>query len=722
MKSYWIITTEYPPLYGGGIGTYCYQTAQMLRKQGWVVTVFVPGKNARRDHIIEQDGIRIVAFSINRTKGWNFLGYDTALAFEFAAVIKDYLHVEGVPDVFESQEYAGIAYFILQYKHLGYPLFTALRVLLTLHAPSFLYYDYNKVPAYQLPYFWIGEMERWCIKAADVLNAPSCFMTEAIQPYFTSGLNRDIHVMPYPFEHSGKHISLDNDPRRNWFFFGKLTPQKGIVQLLRAYRNLWQNGWSHPLVLIGGGEHYYHPENMSVTHWIRKNYAPELTSKKLVLLGNIPPETWQQVTGSGGIVIIPSIGDNYPFTVLESLASGQIVLASMQGGQRELIVHGKNGFLFDHKKKGDLEAKIIEIANLPINAIQKVRQEAMQTVPQYHSYARVYSLKDALLKKLAAGSHNNPVFPFTRTLGTPDIGKNVMGVAALLSVVIPFYNMGRYLEDTLLSIAQSSYKNIEIIVVDDGSTEPASLQALDRLQQQYKFRIVKQQNGGLAEARNTGVKSARGEYLAFVDADDKVHESYYGKAVSVLSQKDNVFFVGCWVQYFENSQGIWPAFTPEPPYLCYYNMVCSGGLVYKKVCFEQDGWNDAALEYGLEDWDSVISLVKNGWRGVVLPEPYYFYRIRKGSMARRFTTEKLLFSLRYIAEKHNSLYSNFAQELTALLNANGPGFKIDNPTLDYKSYGLLPEGLPFLKTIIKTVKRVPVLKKLAFKIYAALKK
>lgn len=722
MKTYWIITTEYPPLYGGGIGTYCYHAAAMLQKSGWEVTVFVPAKRSGGDRVTVQNGIRVIAFSINRTNAWDFLGYDTALAFEFAAVVKEYLHKERRPDVLESQEYAGIAYFILQYKHLDYPLFRELKVVLTLHAPSFLYYDYNRVPAYQLPYFWIGEMERWCIKAANLLNAPSEFMTRAVQPYFASGLNRTIHVIPYPFEYVGTHSDLDQDPRDRWFFFGKLTPQKGIVPLLQAYRNLWQKGWEKPLVLIGGGDHYYHPENTSTWHWIRKKYAPEINSKRLQLAGNLPPEKWQHITQEGGVVIVPSIGDNYPFTVLEALSGGHIVLASLQGGQSELIVHGKNGFLFNHTIEGDLEAKIREIAALPVDRIKRIREEALQTVPQRHGYETVYPLKHEVLKKLAAPPDPNPVFPFTKDFIPPAGDTVAYDESSLVSVVIPYYNMGAYIEETVASVKGSGYTNLEIIVVDDGSDEEESVQKLETVKRQYGCQVIRQLNKGLAAARNTGAKAAKGAYLAFIDADDKVHPTYYEKAVRVLSQKANVFFVGCWVQYFENSRGIWPAFTPEPPYLLYYNMVCSGALVYKKACFEKDGWNDSMLEYGLEDWDSVIALVKNGWRGVVLPEALYWYRIRKGSMARRFTTEKLLFSLRYIAEKHKDVYATFAPELAGLLNANGPGFKIDNPTLDYKSYGLLPDGFPWLKRTVRIMKRVPLLRQIMFKVYAILKK
>jgi len=721
---YWIITKEFPPAYGGGIGTYCYHAAKMLQQNGWDVSVFIGGTNVQKDNVQFREGIRIIEFA-NRSGAWNILGYDAALSYEFGEIIRTYLEREGLPDVIESQEYAGIAYYILQYKHLNYPLFKDLKVLLTLHAPSFLYNDYNRVPRYQLPYFWTSEMERWCMQAADMLNAPSQFMADAVQSYFQySTLEKEIHIIPYPFNFDFSKAVKKGDPREDWFFFGKLTPQKGIIQLLSAFRQLFKQGWDKKLQLIGGGDHYYHPENLSITEWIKKEYKTELASGKVELHGNLSPQKWARLTERGGVVIIPSIGDNYPFTVMESIGNGQVVLASSQGGQRELIDDGKNGFLFDHTKPGDLVEKVKKISSLPVKEIEKIQNNGPQSVLEKHSYEIVFQQKSFLLKKLLDQPHQKNCYPFIREL---KISEKFIAPALevnndSLSVVISYYNMGKYVEETILSIRQSDYNPIELIVVNDGSTDSESIRIINELQKKYAFILIDQRNQGLAGARNTGAQKATGEFLAFVDADDKIHATYYSKAVKILREKDNVSFVGSWVQFFGDSKDIWPAFAPELPYILYYNTVCSGALVYKKEDFLRAGLNDKTLEYGLEDWESVINMIKNGYRGVVFPEILYYYRIRKGSMARKFTDEKMLYSINYITQKHQQLYSTFAADLSGLLHANGPGFKINNPTLDYKKYGKLTYRYPVIRKMADLVKRNPFLKKIAFKIYALVKK
>ncbi|MBO9199021.1 MULTISPECIES: glycosyltransferase [Niastella] len=719
-KKYWLITTEYPPMYGGGIGTYCYHTAKMLQQQDWDVTVFVPSQYSDTNKITTTNGIRIVEFSRYKTKVEAFLGPETSLAFEFANVIREFMETEGLPDILESQEYAGIAYYILQFKHLNYPLFNQLKVVLTLHAPSFLYYEYNRVPAMQLPYFWIGQMERWCIMAADKLNAPSAFIVHAIKPFIPD--LPEVTVVPLPFEQSQK-TQLDNttNPRDNWFFFGKLTPQKGIVPLLKGFRELWLAGWKKPLFLIGGGNHYYHPERMDMQEWVNKKYGNEIKAGKLIQLGSLSPAQWKEKTRNGAVILIPSIGDNYPYTVIESLINGNIVLASKQGGQTEILVNKQNGFLFDHNEENSLEKQVHVINDLPIEQIREIRINAIKSVEERHNYQNVYAQKLKVIESAAALHHANRPFPFVTQSNTPQYQITETGKKDLLSIVVPFYNMGAYVNETLESIYSSDYKNIEVIVVNDGSNDQGSIEVLKTLQNKYQFTLVEQTNKGLSAARNKGVQHASGEFLAFLDPDDTVQPTYFSKAINILQSKQNVFFVGCWAQYFERSTGSWPAFIPEPPYLLYHNMINSSALIYKKIAFTKNGWNDAALEYGVEDWESVINLVKNGWRGVVIPEKLWNYRIRQTSMVRNFTREKLLFSYRYIAEKHAAFYALHAVDLTGLLNANGPGYKIDNPTFG------TDEHIPFnnnrlIKKAINYIKKKPALRKRALYILSKIKK
>jgi glycosyltransferase involved in cell wall biosynthesis len=706
---YWLITTEYPPKFGGGISTYCLHTAQMLQEKGWKVTVFVSDFEIKGiQESVTTEGIRIVRFSPNISKINNNLGYEAKLSYEFAHLIKLYLEKEGTPDILESQEYNGIPYYILQYKHLNYPKFKDLKVVVTLHAPAFLYLEYNKVNTFQFPNFWIGEMEKFCIKAADTLISPSQYLVSEIQSRFDISYKK-VHVIQNPFKVDWDlHITpTDKD---SYVFFGKLTPQKGCLELIEFFKQLWKEGFNYKLIMIGGGNHLYHPEGVDMIDYVKKIYKNELQENKLQLLGSIPPHKIKNYTDGAEVILIPSVVENLPYTVLETMAYGKIVLASMQGGQAEIIEDGTDGFLFDHHTPQSFINSIKRINTLSSKEIITVSNNAYKKIKENYSYQTVYEKKYTVISTLLKSEPNNDHFPFATPHTRSSVANSNTGVKDLLSVVIPYYNMGAYVEETIHSIINSTYSNIEIIIVNDGSTEKSSIEILATLKNKYAaIKILDKKNMGLSLARNDGASMASGEYLAFLDADDTVEPSYFEKAIEVLKHKKNIFFVGCWAKYFDEGGGIWPTFNPEPPYLLYHNMINSSALVYKKEAFIQHGLNDPKMIYGMEDYESVINMVKNGCQGVSLPQPLWNYRIRKKSMARGFNKEKQTYLYRLIANKHKDYYAIFAAEICNLLNTNGPGFNNDNPTKGRSFWG---NG--FLKEIlVKTVKSNAILRKVA---------
>ena len=94
--NYWLLTTEYPPLHGGGISTYCYFTAKMLAEAGYTITVFTQDESVS-DHSItnEADNIRLVRFNSNPNDLHKFLGYTARLSYAFAAIVKKIIEKEG---------------------------------------------------------------------------------------------------------------------------------------------------------------------------------------------------------------------------------------------------------------------------------------------------------------------------------------------------------------------------------------------------------------------------------------------------------------------------------------------------------------------------------------------------------------------------------------------------------------------------------------------------
>ena len=108
--------------------------------------------------------------------------------------------------------------------------------------------------------------------------------------------------------------------------------------------------------------------------------------------------------------------------------------------------------------------------------------------------------------------------------------------APLVSIVVPVYNVERYIEKCVKSIINQDYKNIEIILVDDGSPDKSG-QLLDGLAaQDNRIKVVHQENKGVSAARNAGLRSALGDYVAFVDGDDWIDAGCISYFVGILSQ------------------------------------------------------------------------------------------------------------------------------------------------------------------------------------------
>lgn len=686
-----------------------------MKQKGIELTVFILNKQQKSFKEIVSDNIRRVEFSPYLKDTSEFLGYETMVSSSFEEITRLYMEKEGAPDWLEAQEYQGIAYFLLQKKHLGEAIYKDLKILITCHCPSFITFEHNHISAYQLPYFWIGQMERFCMKAADICIFPSQYLADEINHRYPQLVeNYRILHNPYVVEEQRRKYQLEND----FILVGKLSPAKGVLKTLKVFEKLWKKGHHYKLKLIGDENYFHHAAGSTTGDLIKKNYVSYINSGLLVITGSLAPNDVNQEIHKSKIILVPSSVENLPYTVIESMAAGRVVLASDQGGQREIIRDGYNGFLFDYNDQTSLEEKINLAWQLNNNEIERLAENAIQTIKNECDPGSYFEKKIELLRTYSPPIKNN--FPFVLPVENKKVHTTGNSKDELLSIVIPYFNMGRYINDAIVSVDQSTYGKKEIIIVNDGSNDPESILALQSYESRNDIKIINQENLGLSTVRNRGAMESTGKYLAFLDADDVVSKDYYQKAIDIIRQKTNVHFVGAWVQYFDESKGKWPTFTPEPPFLLYHNMVNSSALVYKKESFLESGLNDARFLYGMEDYDSIINLVKNGYNGVVIPEFLFFYRVRKNSMARAFNKSNRLYLYQLLAEKHKEFYATFAAEVFGLLNANGPGFLLDNPTLDYH----LAEKIPFTgnlsRRLIYLIKKNKITKRMAYKIYRLL--
>ena len=109
----------------------------------------------------------------------------------------------------------------------------------------------------------------------------------------------------------------------------------------------------------------------------------------------------------------------------------------------------------------------------------------------------------------------------------------------LLSIIVPVYNASKYLKSTLQSIAEQKYSNIEVLLIDDGSTDKSAELCLEMIKKDKRFQYHRTKNEGPSKARNLGIKLATGEYIGFCDSDDLLDNSMYKILISYLEESDS---------------------------------------------------------------------------------------------------------------------------------------------------------------------------------------
>lgn len=225
-----------------------------------------------------------------------------------------------------------------------------------------------------------------------------------------------------------------------------------------------------------------------------------------------------------------------------------------------------------------------------------------------------------------------------------------------VSVIIPCFNQGKYIDEAINSVLNSTYKNVEIIVVNDGSTDEFTKSIL-KSGLWDKTTIHTILNGGVSNARNFAILNSHGKYILPLDADDKIDKNYIEEAVNILEIYPEIKVVCCNVMLFGAKKGkfVLPEFSLET-LLARNTMVVSS--LFRRSDFDNTlGYNEN-MRNGLEDWDFWLRLLKTGGDVYKIDKTLFYYRIKKKS--RNYLDSSEIKKLRYqIFLNHRELYSQY---------------------------------------------------------------
>src|SRR6266478_1546994 len=213
----------------------------------------------------------------------------------------------------------------------------------------------------------------------------------------------------------------------------------------------------------------------------------------------------------------------------------------------------------------------------------------------------------------------------------------------LVSVIIPAYNASVTIERTLGSVVNQTYSNLEVLVVDDGSTDETALLVQRMADADPRIRLLQKPNGGLVSARNFGIAHAGGEFIAPIDADDLWHPEKIRKQMAVMRDRgDRVGLAYCWSRAIDEQDRVLWDVTPcnlrgsVYAALIIRNFLSSGAPLVRKCCAEAVGGYDATLASRgapcCEDLKFNLDIAERCDFDLV-PEFLFSYRVHAGSMS-----------------------------------------------------------------------------------------
>lgn len=231
-----------------------------------------------------------------------------------------------------------------------------------------------------------------------------------------------------------------------------------------------------------------------------------------------------------------------------------------------------------------------------------------------------------------------------------------------VSVIITCYNLGAYLEEAIESVRAQNYTDFELLVIDDGSTDAATIAVLDRLGSDAELRLIRTPNQGVARARNQCIEASTGLYILPLDADDRILPEYLARAVAVLEQCPEVGFVGCHYCTFGDREIEYTPASYQLPELLVENVVPISSL-FRRECWSKAGGYCADLN-GMEDWDLWLSILGQGYAGAVVPKILFEYRVRQQSNIAQIREPQIYQARQQLLyQRHQKLYDRYIYDV-----------------------------------------------------------
>lgn len=219
----------------------------------------------------------------------------------------------------------------------------------------------------------------------------------------------------------------------------------------------------------------------------------------------------------------------------------------------------------------------------------------------------------------------------------------------MVSIIIPVYNVQDYLARCIDSVVNQTYNNIEIILVDDGSSDSSSHMCDEYAHRDNRIKVIHKSNGGLSDARNAGLEIATGDYVTFIDADDYVHRSFVETLVTTMHET-GCEIAACTWQELNDGDDPRKVNTTKPSCTTFSQEQAINSVFYQQefnhsACsriFRASLFNDLRFPVGVlyEDLAIIYRLLCKVEKVTLVKAPMYYYMHRPGSITTTMTLQR----------------------------------------------------------------------------------
>ncbi len=674
-----LVSREVAPFWGAGIAVYVSLMARAWAAAGHEVHVLSePHAGMLEDGPRTHKGVRFHAVDIHA--GQCLLdGFRSPLERHAMAVHEklDELHRQHPFDYIEFADFGGEGWLALRARRtLG--AYAGAVMAIRLHTPLADCIELNADAMLDRETAIILAIEAQAIRDADALVSPCTSLLERVRARYGPDVAEDRKpgfVVPYAFD-MGSIDELgvgeaEATERPYVLFYGRAERRKGVHLLVPAAQQLMDEGLDFDVRFIGGdtetgpacGSMRRHIEKLAHrAHADRFHFEPRRPRVKL----------GPAIRGAKACCF-PSLWENYPNVCLEALALGKLVVGSNAGGMSEQIEDGESGLLFE---SGDVESLKSALRRaLTDDALrERVKTTAPERVAGMCDPQRIVDQTTKAVESARARMAATSAFAAQPSAKSNGSVVRSNGQEPDASIIIPFYNMARWLPQTLESALGQTHANTELILVDDGSTDPDSIAMVDRLGQEGRIRVLRKRNGGLGDARNYGIARARAPWVVPLDADDLIDRTFISKALHAASQPNHsakplamvTSLVASFVDRPESAPWIWLPLGFERDMLPAGNVAsCCVGLINRGAWDSVGGYDAWLTSY--EDWDFYCALAKNDYRCEIIPERLIYYRQREDSMRHEIGEPNLARFRALLTSRHPELaeHPDFALRVLA---------------------------------------------------------